>query len=123
MSEEMEINWIVVAVTFVVGAIAAYLIFGSKKKKVKSAKKADLPSADLLDSNDKTTSEPSNSTETKPGTFSQIERLEKPCKVEPRIIQFSRTFSYLLISRGFLSSRVLLDDVINTQNIIKQYSG
>ena len=122
MSEEMEINWIVVAVTFVVGAIAAYLIFGSKKK-TPAKKKADLPSADLLDSDDKTTSEPSNSTETKPGTFSQIERLEKPCKVEPRIIQFSRTFSYLLISRGFLSSRVLLDDVINTQNIIKQYSG
>ena len=117
----MEINWIVVAVTFVVGAIAAYLIFGSKKKKVKSAKKADLPSADLLDSDDKATSE--SNVQNEAGTFSQIERLEKPCKVEPRIIQFSRTFSYLLISRGFLSLRVLLDDVINTQNIIKQYSG
>ena len=82
----MEINWIVVAVTFVVGAIAAYLIFGSKKK-TPAKKKADLPSADLLDSDDKATSE--SNVQNEAGTFSQIERLEKPCKVEPRIIQFS----------------------------------
>ena len=104
-----EINWIVVVLTFVVGAIAAYMIFGSKKKTSSQAKSnvsKDLPSDDLLNSDSD-----GNATniQNEAGTFSQIERLEKPCKVEPRIIQFNSMFfiiiAYHRFQLSFLSTR------------------
>ena len=96
-----EINWIVVVLTFVVGAIAAYMIFGSKKKTSSQAKSnvsKDLPSDDLLNSDSD-----GNATniQNEAGTFSQIERLEKPCKVEPRIIQFNSMFFIIVSSSPF----------------------
>jgi len=93
---EMEINWIVVGVTFVVGAIAAYMFLQSqikgctrkgRRKETSHVRiaKQDLPSADLLDS---TTSNSDSDVHKEAGTFEQIKRLDKPVEVGPRIVHF-----------------------------------
>lgn len=90
--ESMNINWIIVISTFVIGALAAYMFFGGGSKKSKSSamksKSKDLPSADLLDSNNNNDDDNKSDAHKVEGDHSQITRLEKPCKVSPRLIKF-----------------------------------